>query len=215
MTLAAERGWANVSLRDIADRAGVPLSALRRAGVDKNIALILFAREIDDAAAACETEGSAVERLFDVVMARFDAMLGWRDGLRVIWRDLKGDPAAALSLAGEARASIRWTLEAASLSSSGAAGAARVAALAAILLHVFSVWLDDDLSQNKTMAALDRGLQKCRKLLQDDGNSACGSYRDVKDTASSFSRNALKRAASAFSSANGVRRSPRESDGDA
>lgn len=218
MTLAAERGWAPLSLRDIAERAGVPLEALRRAGADKTAILGLFAREIDAAAAAVPLEGAAVDRLFDVVMARFDAMLVWRDGLRVIWRDLKSDPAAAAALARDAKASIKWTLEAAGIASDGALGAARVAALAAILLRAFACWLEDDRGQNKTMALLDKSLKRCDRLFEEDKLNLCGLFGGIRAAASSFKRragDAVKEAASASSRPRSAQPSDSKSDGDA
>jgi len=73
------------------------------------------------------------ERLFDLLMARFEAMLQEKDMLRVVQRDLRRVPGDALLIAPAMIRAMRWMAEAAGLSTAGLRGAARVRALAAAM----------------------------------------------------------------------------------
>ena len=76
--LAAEKPWDEISLTDVADRAGVSISQFRDAFPSKGAILGAFSRRIDkqvlDAPAKDLQDESAKDRLFDVLMRRFDAM---------------------------------------------------------------------------------------------------------------------------------------------
>ena len=73
LDLAAERPWQDVALRDIADRAGVPLADLRNDFAGKPAILGKFIRLVDDAVIAKapgrDPGQPARDRVFDVLMA--------------------------------------------------------------------------------------------------------------------------------------------------
>src|SRR5438477_4509325 len=76
MELAAERPWRQVSLRDVAQKAGVPLADLYERANGKLALLAHVAAGLDRA--ALETAATPSEdlhdRLFDATMARVEAM---------------------------------------------------------------------------------------------------------------------------------------------
>ena len=187
---AKKKGLANLALREVADRADVAFDKLFAECPNKTSLLKLFAAEIDCVAAEAEIsfEDPAVDRLFDLSMARFDAMMAYRDGLRVVWTELKRDPAALLSLARPARQSLALTLEAAGVSAEGIRGGLRVRAYGLVLLDVFGVWLADDLGQNKTMARLDRRLRSVDFLFSKKKITARGKLKDLFDAAQEVMR---------------------------
>ncbi len=161
LDLAAQRPWNDVTYLDIAGAAGLDLAGLRREFRAKGDMLAAFARMVDDhvlATAPKPLEGqSARDRLFDVVMSRFEALAPFKAALRSI----AGSGAGSFSLVGQLIASQTWMLRAAGIGTDGAGGALRVAGLAGLYASVFRVWLrDDDPSLGKTMAALDRGLRQ-------------------------------------------------------
>lgn len=163
MQLAAERGWRGISLADIAERAGVGLPDLVDRFPTKTAILDAYARDVDRRMLAGGPDaGEPVrDRVFDVVMRRFDAMAGDRQALGNILRDTATDPwAAACGLRRYAR-SMALTLEAAGVSSSGCTGLARTHGLAAVYLYVLRVFVDDDSPDlARTMAALDKALRR-------------------------------------------------------
>lgn len=170
MALAAERGWAGIALADIAAAAGMPLLEIYRRYRSKTAILAAFQRRIDAEILAGAGEEETAERprdrLFDVLMRRFDALRPYRESLRAIGRDAASDPFALLGSAASFVRSMSWMLEAAGIAASGLRGSARAYVLGGVYLSVVKVWLDDDSPDlMKTMAALDRRLRAVAGLL--------------------------------------------------
>jgi hypothetical protein len=135
----------------------------------KQSILAAFSRDIDRQVVAgadgAESEESARDRLFDVIMRRFDAMAPHRDGIAAVVRDVGRDPLAALCGAGQVLCSMALMLETAGISSTGLVGAVRTKGLAAIYLATLRVWLRDDVTDKaKTMAALDTSLRRAEQI---------------------------------------------------
>ena len=85
-----------------------------------------LSRQVDrQVLAGLETgaDESTRDRLFDLIMKRFDALAPYRDGLSAVARDAGRDPLAALCGLGQLARSMALMLEAAGVSSSGLAGA--------------------------------------------------------------------------------------------
>lgn len=164
LALAEEDGWGAASLGAIAARAGVPLVDAYSAFPTRIALLVgLLARTdrhvLEDGPA--DDDDNPRDRLFDIVMRRFDALAAERSGVVAIVRALPGDPLAALMLAPSFAASMAWMLEAAGLSTTGVAGALRVKGIGVVYLATLRTWLEDDsIDMAKTMAALDRNLHR-------------------------------------------------------
>lgn len=98
------------------------------------------------------------DRLFELLMRRFEALRPHRKAIRSIAWDSIGDPAALLALK-RLLISMGWMLEAASVPTAGLAGLVRRRVLALAYLSVLVVFLrDESRDLSKTMAALDRRL---------------------------------------------------------
>jgi len=165
MTLAAERGWRDLTLRDIAEAAGVGLAEAHAVYPSRQALLSAFARRIDGTVLAKEepgaAEGSARDRLFDVLMRRFDALAPYKAGLANVLADQARDPLAVACGFCLLRRSMACMLEAANLSAAGLRGALRIKGLSAVYLTTLRVWLRDESEDHAaTMAALDRGLAR-------------------------------------------------------
>lgn len=169
LKLAAERGWHAIALADIAAAAGISLTELHNRYPSKHAILAAYSRAIDrQVVAGADGPGgdeSARDRLFDVIMRRFDALTPHRDGVAAVLRDVGCDPLAALCGAGQLRASMALMLETAGLSSTGLMGVIRTKGLAAIYLATMRTWLRDDTADKaKTMAALDAKLRRAEQF---------------------------------------------------
>lgn len=170
MNLAAARGWRGVALADIAAESGLTLAELYEAFPSKGAILAYFGARVDakvlaDTATEMAEEGRR-DRLFDLLMRRFDAVAPYRHALRALAEDARRDPGLALSAAPRLLRSMAWSLEAAGIRTSGLAGAVRVKALAALYLSVLRVWMRDDSSDlSATMAALDGRLRRAERIL--------------------------------------------------
>ena len=163
---AAKQSWANVTLLDIAESADLPISELRDEFTTKTQLIAGLLRAIDDEVlkrAAKRTEGQAKrDRLFDIIMTRFDVLGPHKAALKSI----HASGAADVSLAVPFLSSQHWMLEAAGISTEGATGAIKVAGLGMAYAWVFRTWLeDDDPGLAKTMAALDRRLRRGERAL--------------------------------------------------
>ncbi len=170
MTLAAEGCWRDLSLAEIAEAAKVPIAKVYPHFPSRQAILDAFVRRIDAAVVAesdtDELEGSARDRLFDVLMRRFDALDPYKDAVATVAFDQARDPVAALASACQLRRSMALMLEAAGLSSGGTRGVLRVKGLALIYLSALRVWLrDESADKARTMAALDRQLRRAESLV--------------------------------------------------
>jgi len=169
MGLFAERGWRGVSLADIAAAADLSLADLYGRFPSKLAVVEAFLARIDAAmlAGGSAPDASVRDRLFDVLMRRFEALKPHRLALRALLRDLRGDPLAALCLSRAYARSMAWALEAAGLDSHGLRGALRVKGLGATHLATLRVFLDDDGEDlGRTMAALDRHLKRLESIVR-------------------------------------------------
>jgi AcrR family transcriptional regulator len=170
--LIAEKGYAAVTLRAVAETAGLDMATLYRLFPDKAALVAGFLAKIDaevmaDVARQSDPEETARDRLFDVVMRRYDALKPHR----AAWRELRlatmRDPLLALRLAPAVRRSMAAALEAAGLASDGMAGALRQNGLLAIHVTVSRVFEQDDTADlSKTMAALDSRLKGAERWAQ-------------------------------------------------
>lgn len=171
LALAGEMPWDRVRLGDIAERAGVDLVTLRALFADKGAILAAFSERIDRAVlSSLDPEMSdepARERLFDVMMARLDALAPYREAVGSIMRAYGRDPVALLAWNAGAQRSMTWMLEAAGIGSSGRLGALRAQGLAVAFARTLRVWLDDDdPGLARTMATLDRRLRDGESCLR-------------------------------------------------
>ena len=172
LALIAEKGFAEVTLRDVAAAADLGLADLYRLYPDKVALAAAFMARIDAAVLAgtpgqVDPEETARDRLFDVMMRRYDALRPHRDALRALRRAGTRDPLLALALGPALRRSMGAMLEAASLSSEGLPGALRQNGLLAIHYAVSRVFdRDDTVDLSKTMAALDSRLKMAERWSQ-------------------------------------------------
>ena len=169
LACAARDGWAGTTLRSVAGEAGVSLADLHghfrsRPALVAGLLDRADRRVLADDAPA-DTGESPRDRLFDVLMRRFDALQPHRDGVAAVAWDLIRDPLALACMAPRFMRSMDWMLEAAGISASGPCGRLRAKGLAAVYLQVFRVWArDDSADMAKTMAALDRALKRAEGL---------------------------------------------------
>ena len=168
--LARERGWGDLSLADIAQAANLSLADLRREFSCKSDIIRAFQKEVDaEVLAKARPAGEAQtprDRLFEIIMTRFEAMQPYKPALKRISAYLCCRPGEAATLLCGSLASQYWMLAGSGAKLDGPGGALRVAGLTALYAKVFQVWLDDQSpSLDKTMAALDQRLARGERVL--------------------------------------------------
>src|SRR5438552_14487875 len=160
----ARQGWCRLSLADIAAEAGLPILRVYRLFSSKPAILCGFFRRIDEAVLAMPPEGEPDERprdrVFDLLMRRFDALQPYRAALDVLARELPTDPLATLAAGAGLLRWMRWVLAAPRISGEGLGGAVAVKLTAAAYLATLRAWRRDESPDlAPTMAALDRRLR--------------------------------------------------------
>jgi AcrR family transcriptional regulator len=170
MAIAAERGWHAVTADAIAAEAGLPAAAVHNHFPAKALILGAFIRMLDDRVLAEEAPfdelDSERDRLFEMLMLRFDAMQPYKPALRQIARDLPRDPLSALANGPSAALSMAKMLAAAGSDTRGLAGVARAHGLLFAWLATVRTWLDDESPDlTRTMATLDRHLRRGERIL--------------------------------------------------
>jgi Bacterial regulatory proteins, tetR family len=158
LVLAAERPWRDVSLREIAERAGIDFAELYAKAPAKPLLVLRLSQKLDRAALATAATPSddPHDRLFDATMARIEAMEAHREALRSMAR---GE--GPISIAPHLPLTARAILEAAGVT----ATPPRLAAMTLLWVRVVQVWRDDEGALNRTMAEIDKRLKQMRTRL--------------------------------------------------
>jgi AcrR family transcriptional regulator len=171
MEVAVKIGWRRAALADIAEAADMTLAELHAHFDDKGAILrglvdYADAKVLAGAPGKPDPESSAKDRLFDVLMRRFDALRPYREGLAAVAREAGGVGVTdAICGAQRMLRSLAWMLEAAGIGSGGFAGGCRVKGLAVVYAATFATWLrDESEDMAKTMAALDRNLGRAERF---------------------------------------------------
>src|SRR6201997_3922165 len=168
--LVATEGWYGTSLAAIATAAELPILHVYRIFRSKQAILTGLFRRIDEAVLTEPPTPEAGERprdrLFDLLMRRFDALRPYKPALDVLRRELPSDPVSALAGGAALLCSMRWMLEAADVATAGIRGAVAVKLTAAAYLSAMRVWQRDDSPDlARTMAALDARLRRIERWL--------------------------------------------------
>jgi AcrR family transcriptional regulator len=163
-------GWRGLSLASIAAASGLPILRVYRNFPSKQAILGAFFRRIDEAVLAepptAEEGERARDRLFDLMMRRFDALRPYKPALERLRRELPADPVSTLVAAVALLRSMRWMHEAADITTGGIRGALAIKLTSAAYVATMSVWQRDDSTDlGRTMAALDARLRRVERWL--------------------------------------------------
>ncbi len=169
LALAVEHGWSGFDMGDVAVAAKMPLADAYARFPSKASVLSRFMRRVDtqvlQATGRLSDRESASDRLFEVLMARFDALAPHKAAVRAIVKGAPGDLGAVVCAMPQLRRSFQWMLTAADLRPHGVRGELTTKAVLGVWLNAVRVWLkDDDPDLSKTMAALDRGLKRLTSI---------------------------------------------------
>jgi ubiquinone biosynthesis protein COQ9 len=165
LTLAGIEGWRSVTVASAARAAGLPLSQARVRFPTKAAILLGFGRMADELTLEdAPDEGPVRDRLFDLLMRRFDALQAQRSGILAVLRALPFDPCSAVLLACATRRSMLCMLQAAGCSATGLSGELHVKGLMAVWLWAIRAWEKDESEDlTVTMAALDVALSRAEQ----------------------------------------------------
>lgn len=165
--LGGETGWRNVTVAAAARAGGLPMAEARERFPTKLCILTRFGRLADQAALIDVTEeGTTRDRLFDLLMRRFDVLQSNRAGVKALLRTLPGDPPTAALVACATRRSMKWMLQAAGVSTAGLRGELKIRGLIAVWLWGVRAWERDESEDlSGTMAAIDHALERAEQAV--------------------------------------------------
>jgi len=170
LTLASERSWDFVDFEDIMEHAGVDLQDAREHFDDRTDILIAYGRMLDRRMIEqCEfgedDDISCREKIFDLLMERFDIVNEDRDAILSILHGFKGDPKEAILSFPHLGKSMCKTLTTAGIETNGIFGAVKVTGLTGIYLYALKTWKEDESpDMAKTMSTLDKALDKAEMI---------------------------------------------------
>lgn len=163
-------GWMSVTMADVAREAGVSLADLLKHFRSKSELLTaLLTRTDHRLLESTEVDPSEPvrDRLFEVIMRRFDILQSHKSAITTMLRGLPRDPLSAVTLVPQFALSMLWMLEAAGVSTAGPLGVLRSQGLAVVYLTTLRVWMTDDTQDmSRTMAALDKALTRVDTLIR-------------------------------------------------
>lgn len=174
LELGEERGWANVRLYQVAERADVPLAAIGAEFRDQDaLANAWFARAlatIERMPPQALAGQPASERLHLVIMRWFDALAPHREvtGEMLRAKLYPSHPQHWVPLIFDLSRLVHWFLDAARIASTGRARQLAEIGLTVIFLGSLRVWLRDDSAGSERtrlylrgrLAAADRRLRR-------------------------------------------------------
>ena len=167
LTAIARDGWAAARIDGVAELSGVTTSEVAAAYPDRWAALRGYQARLDIAAladAGSDRDASVRDRLFAMLMARFDAGEDHEATVRVLAEAARRDPGLAAFMLTTLPVSVARIAEASGVATGGWLGPLRVQALVLLLLSVSRTWLDDaDPDLAATMKALDVALERAER----------------------------------------------------
>ena len=169
MHLAEQGRWRSCSPADIAALAGI--DSLDPELGDRMSILRSFARAIDStvseraAGTLDDADVPVREKLLELLLLRFEALVPYRSGVAALLRGLPLNPDQAARGLPFLTRSMRQSLEQCGINASGLRGTARIGALSLIFLDAARVWARDtseDLAA--TTRHLDERLRRAENL---------------------------------------------------
>lgn len=196
LELAKNNSWADITLIEIAREAQLTLADLSEIFHSKSDVLEGFSRAIDTEvlrSVSLDQDISVRDRLFDVMMTRFDVLSPYKPALIKIYGNYDGRSEGLASPLRRLLGSQYWMLVAAGVDQDGPRGVVKAAGLASIYSSVFVNWLgDSDPGQAKTMAMLDTKLRRGESWLKRAGFVRSGLKQLLKTLQQSAGRNGIK-----------------------
>lgn len=170
LKLGAQQGWRGARMTDIAVTAGISLQELYKLTPTRMHIVVEFLRKIDHQMEVGDDPEIAGEpprdRLFDVIMRRFDLLGPHKEGVAAILKDVRGRPHVWACVGPMYARSLAGMLELARIDHSGISGLVRIEGLGLIMLAAMKVWLSDDSADlAQTMTFVDRQLSRADKFM--------------------------------------------------
>lgn len=167
LSLAADGPWRELTLPQLARAAGRPAADFYGASLWEAVDCVeeAFDRAVADNLDQLTPDQSVRDRLFDLIMRRFEAMEPHRKAVLAMEQGVDRDPVLMASAHQRNVRTARWVLAIAGLEADGMTGQARAQGLGVIIGQARAAWRGDDAGDfNKTMASLDKNLRRAEEM---------------------------------------------------
>lgn len=167
LSLAAATPWKELTLVQLAHAASRPVSDFYGASMGEAIDCVeeAFDRAIGEDLDKLDPAQSVRDRLFDLIMRRFEAMEPHREAVLAMEQGADRDPVLMGAAHQRNVRCARWVLALAGLEADGMTGNARAQGLGVIIGQARAAWRGDDAGDfNKTMASLDKNLRRAEEM---------------------------------------------------
>jgi hypothetical protein len=167
LAVAAARTWKDLNLTLLAQAAGRPVADFYGASLWEAVDCVeeAFDRAIAGAADALDAKQTVRDRLFELIMRRFEAMEPHRIAVLAMEQGADRDPTLMGAMHQRHVRCARWVLALAGLEADGMTGQARAQGLGVIIGQARAAWRGDDAGDfAKTMASLDKNLRRAEEM---------------------------------------------------
>lgn len=167
LSFASEGQWREATLAKLASAAGRPLADFYGASLGEAVDCVeeAFDRSIADNLDQLDPAQSVRDRLFELIMRRFEAMEPHRAAVLSMEQGADRDPTLLAAAHQRHVRCARWVLALAGLEADGMTGQARAQGLGVIIGQARAAWRSDDAGDfAKTMASLDKNLRRAEEM---------------------------------------------------
>jgi hypothetical protein len=167
LSLAGSMPWREVTLIRLADAAARPVSDFYGATLGEAVDCVeeAFDRAIADATDELDPKQTVRDRLFELIMRRFEAMEPHREAVLAMEHGLDRDPTLMAAAHQRHVRCARWVLAIAGMEADGMTGQARAQGLGVIIGQARAAWRGDSAGDfAKTMASLDKNLRRAEEM---------------------------------------------------
>ena len=167
LATASSSSWRTLTLLDLAKAVDRPVSDFYAASLAEAVDCVeeAFDRAISDNLETLDASQTVRDRLFDLIMKRFEAMEPHRAAILAMEAGVDRDPILLAAQHQRHVRAARWVLALAGLEADGMTGNARAQGLGVILGQARAAWRGDDAGDfTKTMASLDKNLRRAEEM---------------------------------------------------
>jgi hypothetical protein len=167
LAVAGAKPWREATLMELAIAANRPVSDFYSASLGEAVDCVeeAFDRAIAEELERLDPTQSVRDRLFELIMRRFEAMEPHRPAVIAMEAGQDRDPIALAAAHQRHVRAARWVLALAGLEADGMSGQARAQGLGVIIGQARGAWRSDDAGDfAKTMASLDKNLRRAEEM---------------------------------------------------
>lgn len=191
LKISADEGWREVQIPRLAEELGEPVGEIVSTYPTPSRVADALLHRLDDIVLrqvdVIDTSDSPRDRLFEVLMMRFDALQDARAGYAALIKYRLCQPSFVIQRAPSMIHSMKMILAASDIQAEGFLGVARAHALAVAYVGVLQTWLKDDSHDlSATMSDLDKALERLEQLesLIEKGRRGLNSSKNASQTSS-------------------------------